>query len=340
MLRILLNILFVILFSLTSCDRVEDSKGPTDIIYVLSSEKAKEVLSSAIDTTFSYGMRVPEFQLFFSTSWHPLKSFKNFMYFKNLIIISDLSIPGIGKSICKEVLPAEQYRLAESETNFLFSREDYWANDQVFILIAGKDFEKMRDAVLQQKGWLFQKFNDKFRERQKKYIFSRYEKKKLSRYLWEKYRWTLRIQHDYLIIREYPEKGFVWLGRGYPYRWVSISWKKGMKTSWLTPNGLFDKRNQIGDLYANIKTDTKFLGHQFRKFRGWDALCMTGVWYHNKEPKGGPFMTYAFYDGKTNRTFAIDILMFAPGEEISLQFRQIEVMAGTFTTSSIKDIFR
>jgi hypothetical protein len=59
---------------------------------------------------------------------------------------------------------------------------------------------------------------------------------------------------------------------------------------------------------------------------------MYGLWYHNEETKGGPFETYAFYDWRTDRTFVIDMIMFAPGEKVSVTFRTLEIIAKTFTT--------
>lgn len=330
----------LVVIVLSSCSRQERGKGPSDIIYVISSEKVKETLGFAIDTTFSYGLRTPEFQTYYQTRWYPLSSFKRFINYKNLIAISDLKVNDFGLQLCKAVLSEDQFQLAETDSIFMFASEDHWVKGQMFVLIAGKDLEKMKKNILQQKAWLYNKFDKKFKKEQKKYIFSRIEQKRISRYLWNRYKWTMRVQHDYRIVHEYPDKKFVWIGRGFPNRWVSISWEKGIKTEWMTPNGLYEKRNEIGELYKGIKTDKRFLGNHFTKFGNWEALHMSGLWYHEKDVKGGPFSTYAFYDDKSDRTFVIDAMMFAPGQKVSILFRHVKIMAETFTTSFSEDIFK
>jgi hypothetical protein len=59
---------------------------------------------------------------------------------------------------------------------------------------------------------------------------------------------------------------------------------------------------------------------------------MSGLWYHKKEAKGGPFITYSFYDPETDRTFVIDMILFQPVINSSTLLRQVEIMASTFTT--------
>ncbi|MCK4297803.1 MAG: DUF4837 family protein [Candidatus Marinimicrobia bacterium] len=330
----------LVVIVLSSCSRQERAKGPSDIIYVISSEKVKETLGFAIDTTFSYGLRTPEFQHYYMTRWFPLSSFKQFINYKNLIAISDLKVNDFGLQLSKSVLSGDQFQLAETDSIFMFASEDHWVKGQMFVLIAGKDLEKMKKNILQQKAWLYTKFDKKFKKEQKKYIFSRMEQKRTSRYLWDRYKWTMRVQHDYRIVHEYPDKKFVWIGRGFPNRWVSVSWDRGIKTEWMTPNGLYEKRSEIGELYKGIKTDKRFLGNHFTKFGNWEALHMSGLWYHEKDVKGGPFSTYAFYDDKSDRTFVIDAMMFAPGQKVSILFRHVKIMAETFTTSFSEDIFK
>ena len=136
-----------------------------------------------------------------------------------------------------------------------------------------------------------------------------------------------------MIIKEYPEANFVWLGATGPYRWLSVSWEPGIHSEWLTPNGLFNRRNEIGGLYQEVQTNREYLGHRYTEFNQLQALQMTGVWHHTQEAKGGPFITYAFYDPDSDRSFMIDMLMFAPGEKHSVFLRQLEIMAKTFSTT-------
>jgi len=328
----LILIALMALTLLTNCERRRTSIGGVDDVYVFATDTIRAVLGPAIDTTFSYGMRTPEFQPFFFVKWMPLEKFPLQTNYKNIILIADLNRKDIAYEIARGVLPERNFKAAESDSVNMFAIPDNWAKDQMFVLIAGRDIKAMQRSILEQKGWLYGKFEKKFEEVQSNYQYNKLEQIKLTNYFWQKYRWTMRIPRDYVIIKEMPEKNFVWLGRGLPYRWISVSWGDGIKSEWLTANGLYDKRNKIGELYGSNMTEKKFLGFQLFKFGEYDALKMYGLWYHNEETKGGPFETYAFYDWRTDRTFVIDMIMFAPGEKMSVMFRGIEVLAKTFTT--------
>jgi hypothetical protein len=329
------RVLVIGLMALTffiNCEKHQTSMGGVDDIYVFATDTARAILGQAIDTTFSYGFRTPEFQRFFNVKWKPLNDFPNFTKFKNIILVADLDRKDLAAQITRRLLPQQNYSEAQKDSIHMFSIPDNWANGQMFVLIAGRDMKLVERSILEQKGWLYGKFERKFEEGQSEYIYGRLEQTKLTNYFWNKYRWTIRVPRDYQIIKEIPEANFVWLGRGMPYRWLSISWENGIQSEWLTTNGLYNKRLKIGELYGSNMTEKRFLGFQLLKFGDYDALKMYGLWYHNEETKGGPFETYAFYDWRTDRTFVIDMLMYAPGEKMSVLFRGIEIVAKTFTT--------
>jgi len=317
---------------LVNCERQREAIGGVDDIYVYSTDTIRAALQQAIDTTFSYGLRTPEFQPYYRVKWTSLEDFPNRVYYRNIILIADLDCHDLAYDIVHGLLPEKSFQAADKDSLNMFAIPDNWAKDQMFVIIAGHDIKTIERSILEQKGWLYAKFEQKFEEEQFDYLYYRMEQVKLTNNFWQKYRWTMRIPRDFVIVKEIPERNFVWLGRGLPYRWISVSWQDGIQTEWLTTNGLYNKRNQIGELYGSNMTEKRFLGFQFTKFGEYDALKMYGLWYHNEETKGGPFETYAFYDWRTDRTFVIDMIMFAPGEKVSVTFRTLEIIAKTFTT--------
>ncbi|MDD5539233.1 MAG: DUF4837 family protein [Candidatus Marinimicrobia bacterium] len=327
-----LHIGLMLCLIIAGCERQRNSIGGVDEIHIFAADEVRTAIGQAVDTTFSYGMRMPEFQPYFFKKWKPLDKFQHFLNYKNIILIADLNRNDLASEIARGILPKENFLAAESDSIHMFAIPDNWAKGQMFVLIAGRDMQLVERSILEQKGWLYGKFEEKFEEGQSNYMYNRLEQFKLTEYFWQKYRWTMRIPRDYMIIKEMPEKNFVWLGRGLPYRWISVNWERGIQTEWMTNTGLYEKRNQIGKLYDGVMTDKRFLGYQFIKFGEYDALKMYGLWYHEVETKGGPFETIAFYDWHTDRTFVIDMLMYAPGEKLSVMFRGLEILAKTFTT--------
>ncbi len=325
-------ILLFILVALTACGVKKIAKGPADIIYVLASDEVRDVVQTAVDSTFSYGIRTPEFQRYFQTDWRPLDELNEYIYFPHTIVIADLNVNNTATQFVKGLLSAERLESIKEDTVAMFALPDTWQSIQMLTLIVGYDMQKLADFILERQGWLYSKYDQKYIERQSKYLFNQYEQKDLARKLWHKYHWTMRMPSDYMIIKEYPNRNFVWLGRALPYRWISVSWADGIKTEWLTANGLFDKRQEIGTLYQQIQTEKRFLGYKFMKLGIWDALRMYGLWYHEEKAQGGPFVTYAFYDEQSDRTFVIDMMVYAPGEKVTNYLRHLEIMTRTFQT--------
>lgn len=316
-----------------NCGSQKIAKGPADVIYVLASDPVRSAVQTGIDTSFSYGIRAPEFQPYFRTDWRALKHFPQYAYFPNLILVADMNREDMAAQVVRRLLSEEQLKSLARDSVAMFAIEDHWRKRQMFVLVAGYDLEKLSDYIIANRAWLFRKFDQQFVEHQKRYIFNQYEQKTLPRKFWKEYGWTMRIQADYVVIKESPARNFVWIGRNLPYRWISISWKKGMQTAWLTANGLYAKREEIGDLYGNICTEKRFLGHHFTRFGQWEALKMTGLWYHQEKAQGGPFCSYAFYDAFSDRTFFIDMMVYAPGEQLTVYLRQMEIMMKTFSTN-------
>ena len=324
--------LLLIVALLSGCGAKRMAKGPSDVVYIVASDAVLEKVQTAIDTTFSFGIRTPEFQHYYMTSWHPLDQLKEFLYYPHTIVVVDMNVNDTSRRLIKGLLSEERLESIKQDTVALFALPNTWQDVQTLIIAAGYDMDKLSDFIMERQAWIYSKIDQKYIERQSRFLFGRYEQKDLSRKLGNKYGWTMRMPSDYQIIREYPNQNFVWLGRALPYRWISVSCAKGIKTEWLTANGLFQKREAIGSLYGQIKTEKRFLGHKFVELGGWNALRMWGLWYHEEEARGGPFVTYSFYDKYSDKTYVIDMLVYSPGEKTVNYTRQMEIIARTFRT--------
>lgn len=64
---------------------------------------------------------------------------------------------------------------------------------------------------------------------------------------------------------------------------------------------------------------------------GREAFRVEGLWERTDETKGGPFISYLFYDAATDRRYHINLLIHYPGGEKTVLLRQMEVMARTFS---------
>jgi len=340
--KFLLLFLLILLLAF-SCSKTKDkSKGPLDVVYVLSDDSTWAQIKTTVDTIFSeYGIMTPEFQPYFHVAWYDIVKLKIFANYKNLMVVADLDENSLATKLVNKILPPESLALAKSDSINVFSIDDQFARDQVFMLIAGSDMEKVSQSIIQRKDKIFAKYNSVYKIRAKENLYDNREKKSLSRVMWDKYKWIVRIPKKFIPLTEAPDSNFVWLGASLPYRWFSVTWEEGMNTKLMTPNGMMEKRQIIGDYYDGIKADTTYISHYYTKLNDWDALKMTGLWFSEVEAKGGPFLSYAFYDSHSNRTYLLDALVFEPTpDKVTDYFRQMEIMCQTFRTKYGNDVFK
>jgi len=324
-------ILILLILILGACGLVKQpAKGASDKVIVISSQEMQDTLQSTIDDCFSYGIRTPEFQQYFYTQWQRIKDFEYFSEFKNVIFLVNLADQGRGRNILRSMLPEKKFNLALEDSVHIFSLDDPFAKDQIMLVVAGTDIEQMRSNIKQQKDWIYSKVDKNYIRFASNHIYGQYERRSKTKYLWSQYQWTFRVPDNYKILKE--KENFVWLGRSNPYRWISFYWEEGFQTRLMNIDELLKQRNQLGAWYDSVGTDTTTLGFYYTKFNGRDALKMYGLWYHEKETKGGPFASYAFYDEKTNRTFIVDYLLYYPGHRVTNLFRQLDIIVKTFTT--------
>lgn len=346
--KFLISLLILILI-ISNCSkkgsqkRLDKSEGPLDVVYVFSDEETWNALKPAVDTCFSeYGIRTPQFEPFFHTSWYDIVKFKIFAHYKNIMVLTDLNKDNLSKTLATNILPQETYALMESDSVSVFSIDNQFAKDQVFMLVGGRDLEKVAKHLTDRRESIFARFNSQYRIRAKENLYNRREKKDMTKLFWNKYKWTLRVPKRFIPIKESADSNYVWIGTTLPYRWFTVTWEEGMNTRLLTPNGLMEKRQEIGEtIYSDIKADTTYISHYFTKLNQWDALKMTGLWFAVKEAKGGPFISYSFYDSHSDRTFILDMLVYEPSpDKVTDYYRELEIMANTFRTKYTKDIFK
>lgn len=235
------------------------------------------------------------------------------------------------RSMLNETLLA-QVREGKS---FVFRKQNPWAQDQLLLVLVAPDREKLVQQIAENKDYLFQILRSDTFERTKRQMFSQLEQVELEQKLLEKYGWTLRIQHDYIVYREDEKNNFVMLRRTSPERWLFVYWVETDNPEIISREWVFETRNYIGKkYYENDRVVDSLWQVQETKLANRWVLEVQGLWENVEKVGGGPFKAFAFYDEQTGRAYLIDIAVFAPGMRKEPFLRQLEVMARTFRTAA------
>jgi len=142
----------------------------------------------------------------------------------------------------------------------------------------------------------------------------------------------LRMMHDYVEIENSPKKHLVWLGRDFPYRWLSVSWS--------TPNDSTELEDQLKGLLYNtyqerlqdVTINENYLQSESFWLKEYSAIKFYGLWESTIETKGGPFIAYGFYEPGKDRLYLLSGIIHAPNKDKIPYIRQMETIFRTFDT--------
>ena len=278
-------------------------------------------------------MYTPEPEPYFELEYKDPSSFNDLKNSHNIVIASLFTPPdSTGDPLVRLFLPSDQLEMAIRGENQIFATNDYFARGQVIGILAGNTEEDLSRSVRERGRWLYDRFDSAFIQRQRKYVFRELEQKKLSRRFEKEYGWSMRIQHDYVIIREKPEKNFVWLGRSFPYRWLTVNWIENPAAKTLDAQTVSELVRSYPDLFfEDIAFSDEYGNVEKTMLKEWTAWRVEGLWEHKKEVIGGPFVAYLFYDGATDRLFHVNFIVHYPGRKKIVLLRQMETMVHTFS---------
>ncbi len=325
---------------IAGCDYRPAVIGQEDVLVILASDEDRLLLEPLIAEVFGRELATPAPEPYFKLLWASPVQFETYKNYKSLIIASLANpVDSTGDILIRKILGAERVNEARQGGNPFFVATDYLAEGQMFMGLTALDAIQAHKALSERKQWIFNQFEQQLLVRQSKIVYRYGVRKKLMEEMEEKYGWGLRIQNDYLMIREKAGRNFVWLGRGYPYRWLSVHWVERGDTVRISPEWSWQQMAYIAEeLFTDsagtsiLYVDSLFRTTEVGEENGHDILILRGVWGHKQQVAGGPFFTYVFRDVQQNRIYFITGLVFNPGGLKSLLIRRQEVIARTVHT--------
>ena len=128
--------------------------------------------------------------------------------------------------------------------------------------------------------------------------------KKLDKY----YQIDSKIQKDYMIIKDqFIDNKFVWIGRGYPYRWLIFNHLD--QTTEL--NIWYDFKESISENMANVKITDYYKNMLYESD---DIIKIQGLYEEEYSDSGGPFVSYIKLDRTLKEALIITGFANNPGK--------------------------
>lgn len=320
---------------LGGCDIKRDAIGEPDRMIVIADSTDWTETETVIRQVFAPQIPTPQPELWYDISRISPGRFSEFQSYKNLIILSLLREGSPSLQFIRNIFSRDLVEEMTEGNLTVAKKENPWRDEQLLLILTAPSREKLLSVLEDREAELRGYFDDKFVERQKEYLYSRYEQKKLERRLSEEYGWTMRIPRDWIIMHERPEEKFIWLGRHLPIRWLSVYWEESTEPVVLDSALAVDLRKMVGEeQYDSIRINPDYLHAERTTLDGRPAIRIRGIWEHEVKARGGPFLGYTYYDPDINRLYYLDAQVFAPGMSKLVFLRQLDIVLSTFQSGS------
>jgi hypothetical protein len=314
-----------------SCQREITGTGDENAIIVIADSTDYAFLHDELSRTFEREIPTPWPEKIFELKQVPVRQMKNYLHHPQLLLLGVLGSGGPASNKIREMLTPEVTERIKNGKNYVLKKDDPWGKAQRLLVLCSIHLDTLKQRIAANRDELFELCNQPLLERTKREMYGQFEQKKLAEAMLRKYGWSLRIQHDYHLYKEFPQENFVMLRRLAPERWLFVSWQPLNDPKLITRAAVVEWRNRLGNrFYENDRIVEDELTSRAVDFAGRRALELQGLWENKSKVAGGPFKAWAFYDENTRCAFLIDIAVFAPGKEKIKYLRQLEIMARTF----------
>ncbi len=323
----------IIVLLIISCSTKREAIGAADEIIVIVSKEDRNSINDALAQIFSDTLFTPQPEPTYKLNYAGPNGFNELKRQTNLIIGSiGTNELNSGTKLVKSLLGDELFNETINGNQQIIFSEDQFGRGQLFMVISGKTTDDINTALLEKSEWIKSYFDKIFIEKQKKYLFGNDRLKILSKEFKQKYGWEIQIPWGWEIIKELPDSNFVWIGRELPYQWFSIHWEDGFIVEDSTGAIEYSFRF-LEEYYKSIRyNDYKYQMEQVM-FNKWTAWKSVGIWESINEARGGPFINYTWYDGVTDRTYNLNMLVFIQSKNKAAFMRQLDIIAHSFTVN-------
>jgi len=331
---IMLGVSLGIVFMLSTCEKPKDAAiGYDHVITVLCDDENWEACEPVLNETLGMVLRTPRTENLYTFHRIDADDLKLNILNKNLMILTRLEVYSEVTPQVRSMLPDTLITRIRENPKGYYYQADAYAEGQALIVVAGKSIADLRSRLKVNQNEIFDFIEAKMFERSTAFVYRSGEQFEMAQGYYDQHGYYLRMMHDYVEIENSAEKKLVWLGRDFPYRWLSVSWE--------TPNDSTELEVQLEALLRDTYTkrmgsivlNEDYLQSESIWFKQYSAVKYYGLWESKEELKGGPFIAYGFYEPIKDRLYLISGIIHAPNKDKIPYLRQMETIIKTFDTS-------
>ena len=312
------------------CDIKREAIGADDEIMVITDNASKEAITIALSSIFNDTIYTPKPESQYKLKYVDPVGYNGIKEINN-VIIGSIGNNELNPStkLVMTLLGEDRYLKSLQGKDQVVFTFDQFAKNQVFMILSANSVDDLMSSLNGKREWIKEQFDEKMKQRQRNFLFKSARHKKEEKALAEKYPWSIKIPWGWEVIKDSVEAHFVWLGREMPYQWITIHGENGIIATDSTEAANY-AISFPSKYFEHIQTNPYKFKAELAEFNHWNAWHYTGVWESKEDAKGGPFASYLFYDGQTDKSYYISTLLHFPQKRKNLYMRQLDVIASSF----------
>lgn len=321
----------VMLSSFCSCALKPQATGADNELGILVDSTLRASVESELLSTFCPIVVTPQPERRFIPIFADLEGLDRIQTQRFLLLVGTLHGVGEVSKLITRMLSPEVAQGVEEGEYYVFKKRDEWARGQTLVILVTRDAQMLRQRLATEAGELFKLFDEKRDELIKEKLYRSYEQTDLARAIRERYGFNLRIPHDYVLVREAPEEGWLRLKRAAPTRAITL-WRSFLladdpvDSTWMLTTW-----SDLASRFADpLRLNLDYLLIQETKVAGFPGMEMRGLWESQGPLGGGPFLCRAFYYPADKRVYLLEGEVYNPGDVKEPYLKQLEVILDTF----------
>ena len=303
---------------LSACNYKPVSEGYLNDIIVVASPEDEILIKPYIEDIFHDPIYTPQEENLFKLKWIEPWEIEEYKNYHNLILLSlNFPVDSTGDMLF------ERYKEAANTDEKIFFRENIYSNDQLFLSIEAFDLIDFKKNIDKHKNWIKNTYSQHYHSKNIKYVYSKGMNDELITYLSNHYKIKMDVQKDYMLIKESKNKDFIWFGRGYPYRWITI-----LKID--DPFTWEEYINKINIHMPDISISENYRKYDIKHINNKIINVYRGIYSHDESETGGPFFIYEINNLKNQDKFLLSGYVNYPGHEKINLIKGIETLFNSF----------
>ena len=303
--QIKIAIIFICIL-LVSCNNLPDSKGDYNELSIISSIEDRQYVDLYISNIFNDSIYTPILKNSYNINHINPGDFIENKLNKNIIIISLAYPPDSTIDLLSD-------KFMQKYDKPIFSAYDMYSKNQLLLHIKSHDYDNLIRSTNEHIDWIKSEINENITRN----ILFDYNKEKKSKdiniLINEKFEINLNIDDNYKIINENDH--FLWIGRGYPYRWIVVNKIKSNNVS---------NFENIKFLHEKYLTDVNIPKRYNSELAHGSYNIVRGLYEHTGSDTGGPFVTYVYEDIYKDYKLYISGFVNNPGKDKIILLKQLE----------------